>query len=108
MVNAGLEVSKGFRSGSLRTQSARVLSGLNPVDTNGSAFNYCRSARLTNPMTSLPIGNKAETLSNMCCRDTEQGNVIFNVTCTVTLPTTCACTYIHVHTEFRITCQVRM
>ena len=42
-LNANQEVSTGFRSQSSRARSARVLSGLNPVDTDWSAFNYYRS-----------------------------------------------------------------
>ena len=39
----------GFRSQSSRAQSARVLSGLNPVDTNWSAFNFYRSQLHSQP-----------------------------------------------------------
>ena len=42
-------MSTGFRSRSSRARSARVLSGLNPVDTDWSAFNYYRSKTTHQP-----------------------------------------------------------
>ena len=46
----------GFRSRSSRAQSAQVVSGLNSVDTNWSAFNYYISRKqLADPIMFLPI-----------------------------------------------------
>ena len=42
-------MSTVFRSRSSRARSARVLSGLNPVDTDWSAFNYYRSKTTHQP-----------------------------------------------------------